>query len=329
MAIKVRTPLPWRWITIAVTTILLLFLILAAYVEGELSTQFLRDFWQNGLRGPLLIAFIMALYPVLWRLYVQAVEAFRPLLTLDNGTTKRLVIEITTFDRRRECAALFAGFVFYLIIIQPWAVNTNGLLLNIYMIVSHALMFSLLGWLAYITFASVLRLSHLGRRQLKWDIFNAEAMSPIARWSLGISLAWVGGISLSLVFQSQETLILGFNIIIYAVLVLVAFLVFFLSMWSAHNVMAGAKKKELAIVRNNLVEASHEFKNILVKGPRNGMESLSSTIATLETYRRLVQEIPEWPFNANILRRLMASILVPAIVYIIKIFSSLGVRFGA
>lgn len=42
---------------------------------------------------------------------------------------------------------------------------------------------------------------------------------------------------------------------------------------------------------------------------------------------RQIRETSEWPFNADIIRRLAASILVPTIVYLIKIVSSLGVRF--
>jgi len=57
------------------------------------------------------------------------------------------------------------------------------------------------------------------------------------------------------------------------------------------------------------------------------MERLSSAISSWVTYQRLAKEAPTWPFNAGIIRRLAASIFIPAIVYLIKILAGLGLRF--
>jgi len=57
------------------------------------------------------------------------------------------------------------------------------------------------------------------------------------------------------------------------------------------------------------------------------LRDLHSAVAAWGTYERHVREAREWPFNAVILRRLAASTLVPAIVYLLKVF--LGIRlFG-
>jgi len=117
------------------------------------------------------------------------------------------------------------------------------------------------------------------------------------------------------------------NIVIYAVLVCATVLIFFMSMWSTHNAMSRVKRGELSMVRKQLAEASRELKELTTEGQLKGMEGLSSAIAGWVTYERRVQEAPAWPFNASIIRRLMASVLVPAIVYLIKILSGLGFRF--
>jgi len=57
------------------------------------------------------------------------------------------------------------------------------------------------------------------------------------------------------------------------------------------------------------------------------MEELSSTINAWVNYERRIKETPEWPYNAGIIRRLLASTVVPAVVYLIKIISGLGLRF--
>jgi len=65
----------------------------------------------------------------------------------------------------------------------------------------------------------------------------------------------------------------------------------------------------------------------MVGNQLGGTEKLSSRITALATYKREVQEAPTWPFNAVIIRRLLASIVVPAVVYLIKILAGLGLRF--
>jgi len=327
IALMKRSRMRWRWVITLLTAVLLLWLILVAYLEGVLTPQFLLDFWQNGLRGPVMLVYILAACPLLWRVYVQAVQSFQSLLPVTDEEHNQLLSKAATLNHRWEWVALFGGAVFYLALLQPWARVSDDLWLDIYVAVTHVLMFSLLGWLIYFTLGCFLRISRLGRQQLNWNMFDSEVMSPIARWSLGISLGWVGGVSLSLVFQSPENLLLWHNIIIYTVLVLVTILVFFLSMWSTHNFMAGAKKRELAVVHERLVKASIELKDRVVQDKLVGIERLSSSVAALETYKRLVEEVPEWPFNVHIIRRLAASILVPGVVYLIKILSGLGLRF--
>ena len=185
----------------------------------------------------------------------------------------------------------------------------------------------LLAWLIYDTLAGAVRVNRLSRRDLKLDIFDTEPLIPIARWSLGISLAFVGGISLSLVFQTREDLLRYQSITMYAILICVTILIFFISMRSAHNAMARAKKQELDLAREHLAVASRDLKDQAVRGQVGEMERLSYAITSWATYQRLVQESRTWPFNAGIIRRLIASTIVPAVVYLIKILAGLGIRF--
>ena len=113
----------------------------------------------------------------------------------------------------------------------------------------------------------------------------------------------------------------------YAILAGALILMFLLSMWSAHNAMANAKSRKLAMARKHLAVVSRELEDRAAEGQLGGTEGLSATITSWATYQRLVQEAPAWPFNASIIRRLAASIFIPAIVYLIKILSGLGLRF--
>lgn len=195
------------------------------------------------------------------------------------------------------------------------------------MLVTSIIMFGLLGLLVYGGLSSTLRLAQLNRQHLKIDIFDTGLLIPVARWSLSVSLAFVGGISLSVVFQPLENLREIQNIIIYSILICVTVLLFFTSMWSTHNAMASAKKQELALVRENLGHARRILRQQVKENITSERDKLYSAIAVWGIYERQVREAPAWPFNAGILGRLIISALAPAIIYIIKIFCGLGLRF--
>jgi hypothetical protein len=146
--------------------------------------------------------------------------------------------------------------------------------------------------------------------------------------SLVNSLAFVGGISISLVFQTQESLREWTSVVIYSVLMLATIIIFYISMWSIHRIMARVKRYELELAQQYMVDMSRKLKEKITKGQLEDMEELSSAVAGGAAYERRVKEAQEWPFDAGIIRRLFASVLAPVSVYIIKVFSTLGIQTG-
>ena len=232
--------------------------------------------------------------------------------------------EVTRYNRRWEWVSIFLGAVFFIALGQPW--NWDMHWIEIYELLTSIIMFSLLGLLVYSGLSSSLRLAQLNRRHLKIDIFDTGLLVHVAHWSLSISLAFVGGISLSVVFQPLENLREIQSIIIYSILIFVTVLLFFISMWSTHNAMASAKNRELTTIRENLGDARRKLRQQAKENITSGRDTLYSAVAAWGIYERQVREAPTWPFNAGILGRLIASALVPAIIYIIKIVSGLGLR---
>ena len=74
---------------------------------------------------------------------------------------------------------------------------------------------------------------------------------------------------------------------------------------------------------------SSEMDECMVGDQFSGTEKLSFNITALATYEKRVKEAPTWPFNAAIIRRLFISILTPGLVYLVKILSQTGIRFGS
>ena len=279
-------------------------------------------------------AYIMAVYPFMLRSRERAVLAFKPLLSLDNAAFSKVAEDISKPSRLREWTAIFAGiFVLGGVLFQPWTLDwaSGYFWMNVYFVITTTIGMSLMGWLSYDTLIGILRVSRLSRRDLKLDILDTETLAPVAAWSLGISLVFVGIITLAIISDVAETakIVVDYRTFIgYGFLVSITLLIFFFSMWTAHRAMSEAKKSKLIPARKHLAEISRELVDREAKGQREGMIELSSTITAWTTYETRVKEAPTWPFDAGIIRKLLLSILTPGLVYLIKILSQVGIRFG-
>ena len=323
----VRSRLPLLWVIIIVSVFLILLLVLARYLDNNFADLSTWEFWQKHLTGWMLIVYILSVQFFIWRLRNQAIQAIKPLLDLDESEANRLATEASKSNRRGEFISIIIGVGLAVGLGQPWVLEwgPGELWLSVFLAIVNVLLNGLLFWLIYDTLASVIRISHLCRHELKLDIFETELLTPVAKWSLGISLVFVGGTSLSLVFQTQENLLQWQTITMYAILIIVILLIFFLSMWSVHLVMDKVKKRKLNLVKKNIVEISRELEIKLSRGLLSGAEELSSNITSLATYQRMIRDIPVWPFNADIIRRLAVSMLAPVAIFLLKILDRLGI----
>lgn len=324
-----RFRLPWHWATASVALVLLLLFLVATYLDGGRSDFLTWGFLQKPVVALMQLSYILIWYPFIWRLRERAIEVYRPLVNLDDDAFDRLAARVSVPRRRWEWVAVLSGLVVALVIGQPWDLSweSGGLWTSVYMVIYSATYNGLLYWLIYDTLASSLQHTRLSRQPLKLDILETNRLDPVARWGLGISLVFVGGISLSLINQTWEDLLTWTALYAYSMLILVTLLIFFLSMWPAHQAIATIKHRELALAQKHLIEASRELKERAAKGPLERAEGLFSTISMWESYQRLVKAVPTWPFNADIVRKLLASTVVPMFVYFIKILAGLGFRF--
>ena len=323
----IRSRIPLLWVVIIVTVVMCLLLVLARYLDNGLADLLTWGFWQNHLTGLMLLAYILSVQFFIWRLRNQAIQALKPLIALDESEAERLTTEAATSNRRWELIAILIGIGLTIVLGQPWTLGwgPGEFWLSVYQVIINVLMNGLLFWLIYETLAGVVHIARLSRQELKLDIFESELMTPIAKWSLGISLVFVGGTSLSLIFQTQEDLLRWQTITMYVILIIVVILIFFLSMWSVHVAMARAKKRKLDLVRKNIVEVSRELEEKMSQGLLKGTDELSVNITSLATYQRMIQDIPAWPFSADTIRRLAASMLAPVAVFLVKVISRLGI----
>jgi len=321
-----RPPLSWRLKTVLIAAILLIPLIVIAQLEGALDHQPTWEFWRTSIFSPVIIIYTLIVYPFVLRLWNTALESYRPLVSMSEEQFNQLAVECTLVKRRYEWLAVFFGFIFVVVLFRPWEWVDSWR--DVYQVITNMLMFGLLSWLIYSLVYGSRKLSKLSQQNLILDIFNTKLLSPMARLSLGNSLSFVGGISLSLVFQTQEGLLEWQSIVIYSVLVLATIVIFYISNWNIHKMMVNMKRREMDVVQEQLATMSRKLKELSSDGQIEGLADLSSSVAGWSAYKNQVQETPEWPFNAGIIRRLFASVLAPASIYLIKILSTLGIRIS-
>lgn len=305
--------LRWPAATVAVALVLLLFLLLAAYLDGPLNE---RLTWQY-LRGPLLpvsiIIYVPAFYPLLRRLSDRVVLALSSMLMADSIRETHEPWGIS-HRRRSEATSAVAGAASWMLLSQPWSWVDRPL--AAYAAAADAIMFGMLGVVVFHALSEARSISRLERTALKIDIFDMSPLIPVARWSLGISMTFLGGISITIAFQTVESLRLWQNIVVYLCIIIVALLVFFVCAWSTHMAIARTKRSQLDIIRNRLDAG---FRRLQSLGSEGKDERINNEISAWAAFEKRIEGVSEWPYDVRILRRLLASAMIPSIVYVLRL----------
>jgi hypothetical protein len=318
--------MPWPQVTLLVGLALILFLVSVAFLAGVLTAPFDADFWRAGLLYPAIIVYILLTLPALKRLRNDAIESFRPLARMDDDDFEHLLAEASMFDRRLEWLALGSGVVGGLLLLRPWdysglsrtwlSLGTRSEWLVLYVLIAGGLWSGLVGLGIYSSLSGTSLFTGL-QHPLDINVFDLRPLEPIGRWSLGIALVFIGGSVLSLLFFPQVTPSVE-TIVLYSALILTPVLVFFLNMLSTRQAIVAAKKRNLDMTRDHLAAASLALEAQAAKGQPEHTQTPLDSIAAWVTYEERVQEVPEWPYTAEIRRSLVLSSFLPLAVWLIQ-----------
>jgi len=196
--------------------------------------------------------------------------------------------------------------------------------LRLYSEATSALMFAVLAAAIY---GSVVRSRHLAARSragLELSVFDGHLLTPFAQWGQSLSLVFVGGISLSLLFQSYESLRSIEGVVVYGTMVVVALTLFFMCMWTIHVALAKAQRRELARVRRDLAAAREGLLRHRSGESAEVVQDAYFPVVILGVYEQQVLHASTWPFNPAIVRRVLASAVAPLGVYLLKLAFGVG-----
>jgi len=307
-------PVPPVALALIVAAVLVLPLLLVAYVQGQFAAVAPQRLWRLAM-APALIAFILGIHPWLrsrWRL---AIDTLRPLSRQPDIVDQAFM----PFGLGAWVALLLgAALAVWISLTTPVA----GWLF-IYTLATNIALF---GLMALAIYDGLRRTGHLKRvvaAGLALDLFDRQLLTPLARFGQSVSLTFVGGICLSLLFQSATTLYSMQSLVIYSILIAVALTLTFSSIWSIHVALVVAQERELATVRQHWSRARDEWRRHLAQaGSASGPEDaarLYQPLVVFGAYEQQVLHASTWPFNAKIVKQVAASAVAPILIYGIKV----------
>jgi hypothetical protein len=109
-----RSPLSRSWTIAAVAGVLLLLLVLAASLDGVLTSLFSWSELRYVLFFVVFITYIMVVYPFMVRSRGEAIQAFKPIVSLGDDAFNKVAANISKPNRRWEWIAIFLGIRLFL-----------------------------------------------------------------------------------------------------------------------------------------------------------------------------------------------------------------------
>lgn len=297
-------------ITVGIGLLLTLAPFGAAALDGVLGIFLGSGLWHFSLLPAVVILYILIISPIMARADIGVVDALRPLVLLDDDSFDQLVADASHLNPAAEILAFGAGAAFGAWQGRDWLAETGFFWLGLYVPLSAALMFGLLGWTIYAAVYTTRVTMVLNRQPMRIDIFDTEPFRPIGRQSLVSALAFIGGIVLAIIFgMSWESISDWRNWILFFLLALVPVLIFFLNMRDTHRVLAAEKNRELEAVQQNIHRACRILMERVTGNESSG--TLAAEINALVAYEERVQQASTWPYDTAQLRTLFVSVIIP------------------
>jgi hypothetical protein len=317
-----RTGLPPARLAARLVLVTALLLAGAAYLDGILPLTLSPGFWRIALGGPLMMGYVALSQQALKRWRDAAIQAFRPLAYADDETFQRALAQASVFNRRLEKLAAAFGAATGLLLQRPWdgagpawiwsRVGQSTLLTGVVLLLT-AVVYGFIGYFVYSLLSGTRLFAQLRASERRINAFDLESLQPIAAWSLGIALYFIGGITLNLLTLPSFTVTIEL-LVGYIPVTLAPVMVFFLNMQTVHAAMVQAKERELSMVRANLVAASEALRELPTEDKAEHEKALFASIASWEEHQARVKALPDWPYTTQIRRNLAFSSLLPAIV---------------
>ncbi len=285
------------------------------YGIGNLLTQ---GQWRGTLLSPTVILYILLIAPKLTTMENELIEAILPLAEVDDRPSAILARESPRVGLQQEMGAIALGFLGGIVIV----IANGGLAVNwvtIYSLIFTPAVLGLLSWTVYASVVSVRVTAALLQQPLRVDVFDLGPFEVVGRSSLYLALAFVGGVTIALVFSAPDLsgLLTPEFWLINGPVFLMPVVIFFWNMYPTHKIIAAAKQGELRELRHHLRSLSVRLMEGINR--TKGAPQISAEIQALIAYEERLEQVQTWPYDVSTLRSLVVSILVPGITVLAQV----------
>lgn len=303
------------WLTGGVLLVFVLLPMGIAYLSGIIPDMVADGIWRIAVLPPVMILYSLIVAPFFSRWDERIAAGIRPLSSLDDEEYAALVAAARKPHVRGEWIAFGVGVVAQGLL---FGVPREPVPLDIYLYTAFALMFGSMGWIVYKAITCTRLSRTLARLPLDVDIFDISPFEPIGRQSLLLAMSFVGGTTLSLFFVfSRDNILHWQNLVVYASLMVVTASVFFINMWPTHRLLSQTKQRHLHRAEQAIAAAYHDLTARTAHDqPTTQVESTINTWTVLERRLKLTRT---WPYNTEMLRALVITVLTPLAVGISRI----------
>jgi hypothetical protein len=329
---RLRLPQPLRfadsvrlspaWIGMILAAALVVGFLLLEWVLGRFSVLLAPDAPPAGaedFRVSLVMLVLAAYLPAAQmaglRASRRALDELRPLLRCSAGEFSALrggMGSVRSWGYRRSAITGLLVGILVMVAVEPGWVSI-GVLKHYPEAISHRILGPVLGLLTAILIHSRVsdsrRLSQLSRERVEVDVLDPPALAPFARLGLQNALIFIGAISIGLLFLADMGAAPGLARVLVFVFLLsggAAALVMVLPVLGIRERIRGAKREALDECRERI----RSLRDAWNSGSSRARAERAG-LADLLAYRSLVESVPEWPFNAPSLKRLLLYLAIP------------------
>jgi hypothetical protein len=306
---------PRRWSIVLIGVIFLLIPLALAWlsdVAGLFLTMGLSAF--RVFFPAIVITYILIVVELLQRTREKVALSLRPLLQIDDETFVAAVRRSCRSNPVGELVGFVLGAISFVAIVGPpplARVDTDPYVMSLYFYAASMLMLGAIGWSVYAGIVISRLTNMLLRLPIEVDIFDVTPFEPIGMQSLYLSLTFVGAIVI-VIPTSPFALFSWQNIAVFGPLILITVLVFFLNMYSTHGLLMATKKRQLTVVDHKIARTYRQLLELDARG--HDTQSVATELNAWALAKQQLMLTRTWPYNTQMLRTLLVSVLLPIVV---------------
>jgi hypothetical protein len=289
--------------------------------------------WLDGWLPAYTLSMLLLLFPLwLWgpmaiMTYLNltsqtALSKFSQLLDIDEDSLFNLKTEFTTMPNR---GVIINGVVWAILYVLLIIINYDALRLfgfgNFFfalIILEGLISYSTGGAIYYHSLRQLTLVNRTVKMVRQFNLFNLDPIYALSRLTSRTGISWMLMLGLTLIMYPLE-IARGATMILLAFQVVLALMAFVLPLQFVNQKLVVEKRRLLSGL-NQRIESTLERLHLCIDENRlNELELIDKAIASLNTERSILKNIPTWPWSSGTLTGFLSAIGLPMILLLLQL----------